>query len=360
MFSYGLLAAGAWASENEGPKGRVYESEWKRYADPATELEVYRLTDPSYSSMLPGYCTQAISRNSGFLLYACDRGGAPEAFYMDLKTGATRQLTQSRDVLDGDSINLLPDNRSFCYFAGRSLFLTSLATLKDREVYTIPEGSTRSQGLSLNATGTHAIFAEWQGDRSRIRMVDLRRATAGTLLEVPFRAEYPIQRPPAGQILYRAADQSPWLVDPDGRQNRPLKLGTGTIGPGKWAADGRTFLYLNFPADAKQLNTIREYAPNTNTDRQVAKTSQYVHFGFNRNTSVFVGASRSVASPVILILLRLTGRELTLCEHRSSHPETVAPRFAPDAQRVYFQSDRHGKPAIYSVHVERLVEKINE
>ena len=65
-----------------------------------------------------------------------------------------------------------------------------------------------------------------------------------------------------------------------------------------------------------------------------------------------------MASPTVLIMLRLTRRELTLCEHRAHHPETVAPRFAPDAQRIYFQSDLHGKPALYSVHVERLVEKI--
>ena len=32
---------------------------------------------------------------------------------------------------------------------------------------------------------------------------------------------------------------------------------------------------------------------------------------------------------------------------------------SPDAQRVYFQSDRDGKPAIYCMHVERLVEKID-
>jgi Tol biopolymer transport system component len=32
--------------------------------------------------------------------------------------------------------------------------------------------------------------------------------------------------------------------------------------------------------------------------------------------------------------------------------------FSPDAQRVYFQSDHDGKPAIYCMHVERLVEKI--
>ena len=37
-----------------------------------------------------------------------------------------------------------------------------------------------------------------------------------------------------------------------------------------------------------------------------------------------------------------------------------SPLFAPDAQRIYFQSDRHGKSAIYALHVERLVERIEE
>jgi oligogalacturonide lyase len=31
--------------------------------------------------------------------------------------------------------------------------------------------------------------------------------------------------------------------------------------------------------------------------------------------------------------------------------------FAPDSQRIYFQSDRDGHPAIYCVHAEKLVEK---
>ena len=89
----------------------------------------------------------------------------------------------------------------------------------------------------------------------------------------------------------------------------------------------------------------------------VAKTSQFAHFGFNRDSSVFVGASRNAASPTVLLLLRVTRRELTLCEHKASHPENVAPVFSPDSQRVYFQSDRDGKPAIYCMHMERLVEK---
>jgi oligogalacturonide lyase len=31
--------------------------------------------------------------------------------------------------------------------------------------------------------------------------------------------------------------------------------------------------------------------------------------------------------------------------------------FSPDSQKIHFQSDRDGKPAIYGMGVERLVEK---
>jgi oligogalacturonide lyase len=35
----------------------------------------------------------------------------------------------------------------------------------------------------------------------------------------------------------------------------------------------------------------------------------------------------------------------------------VAPIFSPSSQRIFFESDRHGKPAIYTMSVERLVEE---
>ena len=56
-------------------------------------------------------------------------------------------------------------------------------------------------------------------------------------------------------------------------------------------------------------------------------------------------------------MLRSTHRELTLCEHKASHPEMTAPRFSPDTQRLYFESDRDGKPAIYGLHMEKYLEK---
>ena len=53
-----------------------------------------------------------IARTSGWMLFACDRSGSPQAFRMDLKTGQTRQLTDAA-ALDESSLTLTPDNRSF-------------------------------------------------------------------------------------------------------------------------------------------------------------------------------------------------------------------------------------------------------
>ena len=50
-----LLSAAVARLFAEGPKGASFPSEWKRYPDPTTELEVYRLTEPDHSSTLPAY-----------------------------------------------------------------------------------------------------------------------------------------------------------------------------------------------------------------------------------------------------------------------------------------------------------------
>jgi oligogalacturonide lyase len=226
-----------------------------------------------------------------------------------------------------------------------------------RQLYEVPDGWERCAGLTVGPDGTHATFGERQGDKSRLQMVPLLQGAAQTVVEVPFVMSDPIPRPMRAQILFRQGDQTLWMVNSDGTQKRQVKLAAGKIGPANWAADGKSLLYLSIPADPMQITTIRECAPDTNSDSLVAKTSQYAHFGFNQPTTVFVGACRSAASPTVLIMLRSTHRELTLCEHKASDPKMTGPRFSPDSQRMYFESDRDGKPAIYDMHMERFLEK---
>jgi oligogalacturonide lyase len=355
--SFLLGSAGACSVRGQATKAAVFESDFRRYADPTTEFEVIRLTNPAHASLLPAYYAHSMGRHSPFLVFSCDRTGSRQVFRLDLKTGQSRQLT-TVEALDPESVALTPDERSICYFDGPALRLTNLTSLRSREVYRVPAGWNRTAGCCLSSDGLRVAFAESKdGTASRLRQVSVATGSAQTVTEGPWAITHAIPHPRRAQILYRQGSEALWLVNGDGRQNRKLKLGEGRVGPARWSPDGRTVIYLQLPDDPKQLNSIREHAPDAGQDKLVAKTSQFSHFGFNANSSVFVGASRNKASPTILLLLRLTRRELTVCEHRASDPNLVAPNFSPDSQRIYFQSDRDGKPAIYMVRVDRFVEK---
>jgi oligogalacturonide lyase len=165
-----------------------------------------------------------------------------------------------------------------------------------------------------------------------------------------------IPRPKRASVLYRRG-AGYWLANYDGKQNYRLRVAEGGVGPALWSPEGRSVYYLSYPEDAHKLHALREFVPDSNEDSQVADTSQFVGIGRNADGSVFVGASGSKASPYVLLLVRAVKRELTLCEHRASDPAMVAPVFAPNSQHVYFGSDRHGKPAIYAIAVEKLVEE---
>jgi len=352
------LFAGSGLGVERG-KGSLFSSEFERFPDPATELEVYRLTSPEYAAHLPAYYNRALSRKGQFLICWSDRTGSPQAFRINLKSGEWQQLTDAT-ALDGPTLTLMPDERSFCYFDGDALKRTDFAKFREREIYRVPEGWKRCSGASVSDDGLHAMFEECRKDASRLRLVGMAKGAAATIAEAPWVIRDPMGRPRRTQVLYRQESSALWLVNFDGQQNRKLKTASGTVGPARWAPDGRTVLYLRFPEETTQLNTIREHTPDANQDQLVAKTSQFVHFDANRDTSVFAGASRNKASPHILILLRTTQRELTLCEHRASDPSAVAPIFSADSQYIFFQSDKQGKPAIYRVHVERFVEATEE
>jgi hypothetical protein len=345
------LTARAAASE----KGQAFPPERVRYADPATEFPVLRLTDPSHSCSLPARNLRPVSRHSAFMLYWSDRTGSPQGFRMNLRTGESQQVTAAGN-LDGSSLALLPNERGFCYFDGPSLRLATFSNLREREVYRVPDGSARRPGFSLAADGSRAFLVELRDGMSQLRQVGLPSGGVRTLRGSSVPLSDPLASPLGDALLCREGADSLAVIRQDGRQGRTLAIAAGRTGPAFWSPDGRTVLYLNFPAESGKLNSIRECDPQAGADRLVSVTSQFADFSPNSDASVFAGASASRASPYVLILLRRTRRELTLCEHRASDPARVAPMFSPESQRVYFQSDRHGKPAIYCIPVERLVE----
>jgi oligogalacturonide lyase len=320
--------------------GAAFPSEQRRYPDPATELEVFRLTDPAHSAYLPRH---GASKRNNFLLYASDRTGTWQAFRLDLKSGESRQLTEAEPISPA-TLTLLPDDRGFLYCAADTLHLALL------------NGHTREIGSAASLTSALSVSDDAQycsfSANGRIQLAALTaKPTLITLIESPGTTVTQI-RPKRTQVLYLRADGGPHLINFNGQSNRPLKLDpipNANAATVDWITSGRTFLYL-------RSTDLREHTPDDNSDKLVARTSQFASFGINSDSSVFVGPSASKASAYLLLLLRVTRREFTLCEHRASDPALVRPVFTPGNQSVLFQSDRHGKPAIYRMRVDKLVE----
>jgi oligogalacturonide lyase len=330
--------------------GAVTPSEWRRYADPATELEVFRLTDPAFASGMTAPHLRQFTRRGESLLYWSERSGTRQAHLLDMKNGESKELTDGA-AFDSASLALAADDKSFFFFDGPVLNEVPFGVGKAREVHRTPDGAART-GFGLMQDGA-AVFVERHNGRSRILTV--LKQQPRRIVDTDGEIETVMPRPRRAQLAYRAGDAI-FLVNADGSGKHQPKLAPGRPEDASWTPAGRTLIYLHVPEDPKELVTLREYTPEDGSDRLLAKTSQFISASPNQDASVFAGASRSKASPYVLILLRAAHREMTLCEHAASDPAMVRPLFTPDSQSVLFVSDRHGKPAIYMMPVAKFVE----
>lgn len=346
------LAVAARAAETTS-KGRILPSAALRYADPATEFPVVRLTDPQFTSSLPAAGNRGVTSRQ--LLYASDLEGKPQAYRMDLKSRESRQLTDAEN-LDASSIALLPNERGSWHFDGPSLVETSFPALKTRVVYKVPDGFDKLPGASYSDDGKYAAFIEKSASGQRLRLLHAQSGEAATLLQSSGELTDPLIRPRDASLMYRIGGE-PWSVRFNGKENRRLPLAEGETVQAQWAMDGHAVEYLNRSPDPRKLTALREWTPGPGqgADAKIADTSQFVRFHANSDATVYVGASGSKASPYLLLLIRAARRELAVAEHHASDPSLVAPVFAPNSQFVVFVSDRHGKPAIYWIAVDKLV-----
>ena len=324
--------------------------ERRRYADATTENEVFRLTDPAHSSRLPSLSGHCVARNNS-VLFCSDQSGRSQVHRLDLKSGEIRQLTECA-ALEPSSIAFLPDERSFLFLDGQTLKRSGGG---DRDIYQTT--NTFEPGIAITDDGLSAFVTERAGDRWRIVQVPvLAKAAPRTMVESDQLLARLTPRPRRASLLYTRAGAL-HLATFEG-QTRLLKT-EGRVKEVEWQPDGRTAIYLSHSEAERPVATLREIEPDSNTDRHFCRTSQFAQFARNADGSVFVGLSGSLASPLVLLLLRVTRREFPLCEHRSQ-ALTAPPVFTPNSQRVLFEGDRDGKPALYMIALEKLVERTEE
>ena len=332
------------APEKAGTNCRRSLGEFVAMVDPVTENLVVRLTNPTYTSINPPAQNHHVSSKSRFILYGSDRMGAMSPYHLDLKTAVARQLADTK-AFRPDTLAMDLEERNCFFVDGDALQQVNLGNLKAR---TLAEDVS---DFHMNGSGNTMVvlrggkLERLDGDRGTVLVDNVTSrgivSPAGTTSASLGKKDHRKRR--CGECRSRAASRCNWQ-----RARCPARSGTRIASHCCSCARRR----------AREVLTtlLREVSLDGRDEGTVAQTSQFISFAPNADGTVFIGASRSKAQPTVVLMLRSVRREMTLCEHHASHPEMVRPVFSPNSRRVYFASDRHGKPALYVVNVELLVE----
>jgi oligogalacturonide lyase len=347
-FPFGSVALAFQEKQAPAGKGRnklpPSLGEFVAMVDPATENLVVRLTNPSYISINPPAQNHHISSKSRFILYGSDRMGVMSPYHLDLKNAVARQLADTK-AFRPDTLAMDLEEHNCFFVDGDALREVNLGNLKAR---TLAEGVS---DFHMNGAGNTIVvlrggkLERFDGDRGAVLVDNV--ASRGLIS-------------PAGSNVCFTRQEGPsetsfWRVPIAG--GKPAQLANGVVSCPFWNPDSQSLLFLRQTQGERGLTTLlREVSLDGRDEGTVAQTSQFISFAPNADGTVFIGASRSKAQPHVVLMLRSVRREMTLCEHHASHPEMVRPTFSPNSRRVYFASDRHGKPALYVVNVELLVE----
>lgn len=335
-----LLPGALAAARKRRPPAR--RGEFVPFVDPVTEAWVLRLTALSSASVLPAPQNRFISSRRHFLVFSSDRTGAMSPFHLDLRNGIIRRLAETRHLAT-HSLCLDPRERFVYYIDGGVLQETAIATRKTRA---IAEDVT---AFGVPCSGSDfAILRHGRLFRLQSSQPLAEDVATGPFLNANGNACFFGRESKDGHEF--------WFV-PLAVPAKPKLLARGRIWNPFWSPDGKSVLFLrDIETKTAVLSEIHQVHVATGVEQKVDPTSEYAAFAPNADATVFVGASRSLAQPDIILLLRSVAREMTLCEHGASHPASVTPVFSPNSKAVFFQSDREGKPALYAINVEKFVD----
>jgi oligogalacturonide lyase len=338
------------------------EPQKRQYIDPATEFEVTRWTEESATAALPEDLERALTRNDKQLLYASNRGGLWQPYLMNLPQGDSVQVAQTVE-LRPQSLLFLKDEKDVVFLDGPSLVRAQLRGRRVRQLYTAQDGWQPTGSLRIFPDDHAVAITEARDQATRVMLVELASGRARQLIESSRGAlQVADVHPRYGFLILDAAGVPSFH---GGGQKRGMAaFPEGQILHARFDAKGTMLMYLlrtSIPATddrpAGERTQLMEFDLESNEHRLVANTSRFATFSPNADSSVFVGASGSVAQPLLMLLLRVTRREFSLMEHSASQPAVVRPFFSNDSQTVFFQSDRLGTNCIFSVSVKGLVER---
>ena len=366
------------------------------FEDTLTGREVERLTDPGVVHHLPGSNHRCIARNGSFVVVASELGGSRQFHRLDMRRERLTQITSGEPV-HPYAAHLRRNDRGLYYLQGSRLVYSDLSGAGARVLYQCPEGWLLTGALDLSANERFAAVIEMRSEdaraspilqfeaqpRCRLVLVEcnLRSGRGGSRVISDERRwlSSPRFRPWRSQLLY--AREGPWqrvrrrlqLADLNGTERRSLRTARGPerTSSAFWSADGSLLRFVQFPDGDRWAASIRNLQPETGEETTYATCSAYDWMAENSDASTILGASRRPSGPNLYVLFPRFEREITICEHRSSlkayplagsqrsDPQAAfpAPAITRNSSHVYFATDWEGKPTLYRMAIDDLVEE---
>lgn len=327
----------------------------QEFIDPATEFQVTRWTEEAADAQIPGDLDRVMTRNDQQLLYASNRSGRWMPYLLQVPKGESLPVAETADLRPG-SLAFLKDEKEVIYVDGPSLIRAQLRKPRTRELYEAESGWTPTGTLRISPDDRTAALLETRNQASRIVFVDLGSGKSRTVIETAQGALKPLDIHPRFGLLLLDSRGVPVF---QGGTAPPAMapFPAGEVLDARFDEAGGRLMYLIHTQGPPERTQLMELSLPGGSHQFVANTSKFATFSPNADSSVFVGASGSIAQPLLLLLLRVTRREFSLMEHSASQPSVVRPFFSHNSQLIFFQSDRLGKTCIFSVSVKGLVER---
>jgi oligogalacturonide lyase len=371
------------------PKGRRFASESRSFQDLRTGTRVTQLTDTKAHSY-PLYFTNSTWWDEGRrLLFGSDRENQSNLYSLELQSGEITQLTERGQPGETSLLfsSLNPRRAEAYYWYGRELIALELLTLKERTLYTAPEGFATNM-TSVTADGAYVVtglyedlsdrfpvdllrgyvgFREyWQArPLSRIVRVHTETGEAETLLEENHWIGHVNASPTQPQLLtychegpWDEVDNRVWGLESDSGRSWPIVPAEAgaRVGHEYWFADGLHLGYHGKTGDGTAFFGSVRFDNTDHVESAFPYHSQHIH---SRDLNLIVGDGTRDKPELLLWRYRNGAFEppRVLAEHHgAAHVQIthVHPRFSPDGKHVLYTSDASGYGNLYLAEIPAL------
>ncbi len=377
------------------PVGEIVPVAFESHRDALTGATVDCLTPGDHESWMP-YFNQALF-DGGRLLVHSDRGGATQAYLLDLSAGSMLQLTDEPGGISDHATTILPGRGAIACLAGNEVKRVDFESLAARSLYTVVPGF-RGSILSASGDGSSVTFATVEkletstqvaGQQySTMRETHYRRPSS-----VIFRVDTETGRPEAvwgerewiSHVIVSPIDADVVVFCHEGSWDRVhrlwrVRVSTGECGPvldeprhltrcghELFGPDGQIVVQYSRRMTASARDWVH-YNCVTDPDGHGPRFWRFPagmpgHVQVSRDPALLVGdraypQAGFEAATASLSLIRHREDEqcevTVLCRHdtswstQRSHPHPV---FTPDDRFVCYNSDHGGRNRVYRVPV---------